>query len=220
MPFTVPPRSVLPAAVLWDMDGTLVDTEPYWFSAEGDLVRAHGGDWSREQAESLVGSNLATTARVMREHGVPLTDEAIVERLIDQVLARAADEVPWRPGALDLLSRLREAGVPLALVTASYARLVEVVLAALPPRTFRAVVTGDEVAHGKPHPEPYLTAAERLGVRIEDCVAIEDSDNGARSAEAAGARVLVVENHVQVSRGPARTHLAGLDAVWSALTGT
>jgi beta-phosphoglucomutase-like phosphatase (HAD superfamily) len=103
-------------------------------------------------------------------------------------------------------------------VTSSYARLAGPVVDALPPGTFAAVVTGDVVERGKPDPEPYQTAASLLGVAAEDCVAIEDSDNGARSAEAAGARVLVVENHVPVPRAPGRTHLSGLDQVWPLLT--
>ena len=200
------------------MDGTLVDTEPTWFAAEGDLVRSFGGSWSREQAEALVGSHLSTTGRVMRAAGVPLSDEEIIERLLDDVVARTAGELPWINGALELLDRVRGAGVPCALVTSSYARLAEPLVASLPPGTFGAVVTGDVVTRGKPHPEPYLTAASLLGVAASDCVAIEDSDNGARSAEAAGAHVLVVERHVPVPPGPRRTHLAGLDDVWPLLT--
>jgi HAD superfamily hydrolase (TIGR01509 family) len=207
----------LPAAVLWDMDGTLVDTEPFWFAAEGDLVRSYGGTWTRRHAEELVGSSLATTGQVMRAAGVPLTDEEIVERLLDEVVERTSRDVPWCPGARELLARLREAGVPCALVTSSYARLADPVVAALPAGSFETVVTGDVVHHGKPHPEPYLTATSRLGVAAEHCVAIEDSDNGARSAEAAGARVLVVENHVGVTRTPGRTHVRGLPEVWSLL---
>ncbi len=144
----------LPAAVLWDMDGTLVDTEPAWFAAEGDLVRSYGGSWTRRQAEELVGSSLATTGRVMRAAGVPLTDEEIVERLLDEVVERTSRDVPWRPGARELLARLRQAGVPCALVTSSYARLADPVVAALPPGSFQAVVTGDVVGAGSPTPSP------------------------------------------------------------------
>jgi HAD superfamily hydrolase (TIGR01509 family) len=199
------------------MDGTLVDTEPFWFAAEGDLVRAHGGTWSQEQAEALVGSSLSTTGKVLREAGVAMSEAEIVERLLDCVVAAVSRGAPWCDGARELLAQLRQAGVPCALVTSSYARLAEPVVAALPEGTFDVVVTGDLVSHGKPHPEPYLTAAAWLGVRAEDCVALEDSDTGARSAEAAGARVLVVENHVAVPRGARRTHLDSLDQVWGAL---
>ncbi len=126
--------------------------------------------------------------------------------------------MPWREGAAELLGRLREHEVRCALVTASYARIVEPVVAGLPPGTFETVVTGEVVRRGKPHPAPYLMAAERLGVPIEQCVALEDSDNGATSAEAAGARVLVVENLAPVPRSPRRTHLDSLSRVWPLLT--
>jgi HAD superfamily hydrolase (TIGR01509 family) len=208
----------LPRAVLWDMDGTLVDTEPYWFDAEGALVRSHGGSWTREQAEALVGSNLPATCRVLRAAGVSLTDEDIIDRLLEEVVARTMDDVPWCSGARELLARLREAGVPCALVTSSYARLAQPVVDALPAGTFAAVVTGEVVTRGKPHPEPYLTAAALLGVAPQDCVAIEDSETGACSAEAAGARVLVVENHVTVPPGRGRAPVDGLDGVWELLT--
>jgi HAD superfamily hydrolase (TIGR01509 family) len=112
--------------------------------------------------------------------------------------------VPWRPGARELLAALRTAGVPCALVTMSYQRFVAPILEHLPPETFRVVVTGDVLTNGKPHPEPYLTAAAALGVSAADCVAIEDSSTGVTSAEAAGCQVLVVPNHVTVATGARR----------------
>ncbi len=209
----------LPAAVLWDFDGTLVDTEPFWFEAEGDLVRAHGGSWGQAEAEALVGSNLPDSARVLREAGVPLSVEEVLDQLLTSVGARLAHRIPWREGARELLMTLRAEEVPCALVTASYSAVVQPVLDALPADTFATVVTGEGVAHGKPHPEPYLLAAERLGIPIAQCVAIEDSENGARSAEAAGARVVVVENHVAVPRTGERVHLDTVAAVWPWITG-
>lgn len=208
----------LPAAVLWDFDGTLVDTEPFWFAAEGDLVRAHGGTWSLEQAEDLVGSNLPGTARALRAAGVDLTEDQVLEHLTRTVASRLDHEVPWVPGARELLARLREHQVRCALVTASYEVIVRPVVDALPADTFETVVTGEQVEQGKPAPEPYLLAARRLGVAPSDCVAVEDSDNGARSAETAGARVLVVENHVRVPRSATRTHLGSLSDVWALLS--
>lgn len=187
------------------MDGTLVDTEPYWIEVEFALVQAHGGSWSMEHALNLVGNDLLVSGAYIREHGgVDLPAEEIVDLLLDGVVARVAESVPWRPGAVALLERLREAGTPCGLVTMSYQRFVAPVLAALPPGTFDTVVTGDEVTVGKPHPEPYLTAAAALGVRPEDCVAIEDSNTGTKSAVAAGCTVLVVPNHVPVLEGERR----------------
>lgn len=198
------------------MDGTLVDTEPYWIEAEYALVAAHGRSWNDEHALNLVGNDLLVSAEYMRQHGgVDLEPAVIVELLLDGVIARIEQEVPWRPGAVELLAHLAEADVPCGLVTMSYERFVAPVLAMLPPGTFRAVVTGDRVSVGKPHPEPYLTAAGLLGVRPADCLAIEDSNTGAKSAVAAGCTALVVPNHVPVLEGERRVFrdsLVGLDA--------
>ena len=203
------------AAVLWDMDGTLVDTEPYWIEVEFALVAEFGGTWSMEHALNLVGNDLLVSGDYIREHGgVDLTPEQIVDRLLDGVVARVRERVPWRPGAVELLTALGEAGVPCALVTMSWQRFVAPILEVLPPNTFSTVVTGDRVELGKPHPEPYLLAAAELGVDPAACVAIEDSNTGAKSAEAAGCTVLVVPNHVPVLEGERRVFadsLAGLD---------
>jgi HAD superfamily hydrolase (TIGR01509 family) len=197
---------VLPAAVLWDMDGTLVDTEPYWIECERELVARFGHEWSDDDAHALVGNPLLVSAEIMRERGpVPLPAEAIVEELLDGVVARVREHVPFRPGARELLEGLVAAGVPCALVTMSYRRFTDAIVAALPPGTFDVVVPGDEITHGKPHPEPYLTAAARLGVAPGDCVAIEDSPTGVASAVAAGVATLAVEHLVTIAPGPHRT---------------
>jgi len=187
------------------MDGTLVDTEPYWIETEFELAERHGGTWSTEHALELVGNDLIESGRYIREHmGIDLEPAEIVEQLLDGVVARVEATVPWRPGAVELLAELLEAGVPCGLVTMSYRRFVAPILAQLPEGSFAAVITGDAVNRGKPHPEPYLKAAAELGVAAEDCLAIEDSNTGARSAEAAGCTVLVVPNHVPVLPGERR----------------
>ena len=196
------------------MDGTLVDTEPYWIDVEYALVEEYGGTWSREHALNLVGSDLLASGAYIREHGgVDLEPAEIVERLLDGVIARTLERVPWRPGAVELLAHLRAEGVPCGLVTMSYERFVAPVLAGLPAGSFGTVVTGDAVAVGKPHPEPYLTAAKLLGVDPADCLAIEDSNTGAESAVAAGCTVLVVPNHVSVLEGERRVFLESLVGV-------
>lgn len=192
-------------AVLWDMDGTLVDTEPYWIATESAMAEKYGATWTHEDAMQLVGSDLIDSGRYIKQRmQLDLSPEEIVEELLDGVVVKVEQEVPWRPGALELLDSLAEAGVRCGLVTMSYQRFVAPILAHLPPETFRVVVTGEQVVNGKPHPEPYLTAAAALGVPAGECVAIEDSATGATSAEAAGCLVLVVENHVPVPAGPGR----------------
>ncbi len=196
------------------MDGTLVDTEPYWIEVEFALVAEYGGTWSMEHALNLVGNDLLVSAEYIRRHGgVDLEPAVIVERLLDGVVARISESVPWQPGARQLLAGLVDAGIPCALVTMSYERFVAPVLEALPEGTFATVVTGDTVTIGKPHPEPYLRAAAELGVDPADCVAIEDSNTGAKSAVAAGCTVLVVPNHVPVLDGERRVFVDSLAEV-------
>ena len=201
----------LPAAVLWDMDGTLVDTEPYWIECERRLVAEYGHEWTDEDAHALVGSSLLVSAAYIRNRGrVPLEPAEIVERLLAGVIEEVRRHVPFRPGALELLDALVELEVPCALVTMSYRSLAGAVVDALPPGRFGVVVAGDDVTHGKPHPEPYLTAAARLGVPPEACVAIEDSPTGVASAVAAGVPTLAVEHLLPISPGPLRTVVRSL----------
>jgi HAD superfamily hydrolase (TIGR01509 family) len=203
-----------PAAVLWDMDGTLVDTEPYWMAAEIALVEAYGGTWTSEHSKALVGNDLLVSAAYIREHGnVPLDPEAIVLRLLDGVIARMRDHVPWRPGARRLLAELRERSVPCALVTMSWQPLARTFLDAVAPGTFAVVVTGDQVTRGKPHPEPYLHAARLLGVDPADALAVEDSPTGVASATAAGVMTLAVPHVLPIAEAPGRVVHPTLDGV-------
>lgn len=205
---------VAPAAVLWDMDGTLVDTEPYWMACERELVDAFGGTWTEEDARSIIGFDLLDAAVVLRDRGgVDLDPHEIVERMLDGVIARVRERVPWRPGARRLLSELNDRRVPCALVTMSWTRLVDAVVDELAPIEFQAIVTGDNVRHGKPHPEPYLRAASMLGVEPTACVAIEDSPTGIASAGAAGCVVLAVPNIVPIDRARGRVVVASLKDV-------
>ncbi len=182
-----------PAAVLWDMDGTLVDTEPYWMAAEGELVEGWGGTWDHDDGLTLVGAGLWHSARVLQGRGVHLTEDEIVDHLTDRVLELIRERgLPWRPGAKVLLKAVKDAGIPTAMVTMSVRRMALTIADQLDFAGFDVVISGDDVEHAKPHPQAYLLAAERLGVAIEDCVAIEDSAPGAASASSAGAAVAAV----------------------------
>ncbi|MEO7124448.1 MAG: HAD family phosphatase [Lacisediminihabitans sp.] len=201
-----------PAAVLWDMDGTLIDTEPYWLSAEQELVYSYGGTWTHEDGLALVGSGLWDSAEIFRARGVDLTADEIVDHLTDAVLARVRAEVPWRPGARELLAAVREAGIPTALVTMSVHRMAAYVADAIGFEAFDVIVAGDDVTQSKPHPEPYLRAAELLDVLPSACVALEDSPPGLASAIAAGVTTIGVPLHVAIESGPDHT-------VWGTLDG-
>jgi HAD superfamily hydrolase (TIGR01509 family) len=199
------------AAVLWDLDGTIVDTEPLWMAAEHELAAAHGRIWTEEDALQLVGNSLIASGEYIRTRlEIDMSAEDVVDYLVERLAASLRQHVDWRPGARELIGALDAAGVPQALVTMSYTSIAEPVAQSLP---FRAVVTGDKVSRPKPFPDPYLLAAELLGVDATKCLAIEDSRTGAASASAAGCDVLVVPHFVQVPEAERRIQvptLAGL----------
>ncbi len=198
-------------AVLWDLDGTIADTEPLWIAAERRLADEHGGIWTEEDSLHLVGSALIDAGEYIRTTlGLALTAAEVVDRLVERVVAGVREHVEWRPGAVELLKAFEAEEVPQALVTMSWAVIADEIAPALP---FDAVVTGDVVTRGKPHPEPYLMAAERLDVDPSRCLAIEDSATGAASANAAGCHVVVVPHVVKVPEADRRVAiptLAGL----------
>lgn len=205
--------SKLPAAVLWDLDGTLLDTEPYWLAAETELVANFGGTWTAADALSVVGSELKFTATQMQNRGVKLPWEEIVEQLLDRVIAGISKELRLRPGALELLQDLRQNQVPCALVTMSWQRLVDPVLEKLGAGFFHTVITGDQVNQGKPAPEPYLLGLAALNVTADNCVAIEDSPTGVASAVAAGIPTLAVINQLDFDPPPGAVKLKTLTEV-------
>ncbi|KRE64018.1 haloacid dehalogenase [Arthrobacter sp. Soil736] len=202
-------------AVLWDMDGTIVDTEPYWIEAEHGLVEAHGGTWSHGQAMQLVGQSLVHSAGILQRAGVQLEVREIIDTLTAQVISRVRNHVPWRPGARELLDELFTAGVRCALVTMSETPLAREIVASLPRPYFEFLVTGDTVTQGKPHPEAYLKAVELLqrqdpGLTAAHCVALEDSAPGAAAAIASGAVTVAIPHIVPLPEDPRR-------AMWDSL---
>lgn len=204
-------------AVLWDFDGTLADSETLWMNAEYELIPQLGGEWNDEHAHNLVGNSLLVSAQYIIDviGRDDLQPAWIVEQLTDRVIHQIeSGDVPWRPGALDLLAELEERGIPCALVSASYRRMLDAVVHRLPRGHFDTVVAGDEVTHGKPHPEPYLAAARTLGVDPTRCVAIEDSLPGTESGNASGALTLAIRNIVPIPPAPRRVirdSLVGID---------
>ncbi len=195
------------------MDGTLVDTEPYWMAAETALVESFGGTWSHEQAIQLVGNGLEDSARILRDAGVDMAPEAIVAHLTEEVrTALATQGVPFRPGARELLRDLQAAGIRTALVTMSLRRMARSVVDLMDFDAFEHIVAGDDADHPKPHPAPYLQAADLLGIDIADALVIEDSVTGLRSGLASGAVALGVPHMIPLDE-------AGAHALWPTLEG-
>ena len=203
-------------AVLFDMDGTIIDSEPYWMIAERELVESFGGTWSDEQGYALVGSGLWNSAGVIKAAGVELELDDIVHRLSDRVLGQIEQAVPWRPGVREILRELLSAEIPCALVTMSLRKnaqaLADAVARELGAPFFRAIVAGDDVTMPKPNPEGYLLGAQALGVDVANTIALEDSSYGAASAFSAGAITIGIPLHVEIPE-----HM--VHEIWTSLDG-
>jgi HAD superfamily hydrolase (TIGR01509 family) len=200
-------------AVLFDMDGTLVDSEKVWDIGLRELSRRYGGELSTAARNRMVGTSMAGSMAILHDDlGQPWRDpEASLAWLETRVRELFGDGLIWRPGARELLTQVRAAGLPTALVTATRRHLVDVALATLGADNFDAVVCGDEVELTKPHPEPYRTAAALLGAAPARCVAIEDSPTGVASARAAGCVVVAVPCEVVLAAEPGITVIDSLE---------
>ncbi|MGW0179509.1 HAD family hydrolase [Nocardia sp. NPDC003345] len=205
------------AGVLWDMDGTLLDSEKLWDIGVHELARELGREMTQEIRHALIGASGANALRIMfTELGVdpePAAVRAAGEFLERRVTELMTGPIPWRPGAAAALDMVRATGLPCALVTNTKRSLTELALDTLGRHRFDVSVCGDEVPHGKPDPGVYLRAARLLGVDPGDCVAVEDSATGVAAAAAAGCGVLVVPCEIPVPEHPARVHRDGLDGL-------
>jgi HAD superfamily hydrolase (TIGR01509 family) len=202
------------AAVLFDMDGLLVDTEPLWFEAETEVMERLGGPWTTQDQAALLGGSMERSVGYLLARATTPAPPAAVERwLMEGMLAGAkAGRVTVLPGARELLAEVAAAGLPYALVTSSLRPFVEAVLAATGFR-FPVIVCGDDVPVTKPDPAPYQLAAKLLDVEPGRCVALEDSPNGVASATAAGCLVVAVPSFVAVPAAPGRLVVSSLTDV-------
>ena len=188
-----------PAAILFDHDGTLVDTEPVWAAAKVALVAEFGGTWTEQDTLDCLGLSMKFTLDRLRERGVDLPDEQINERLVAKVReALAHQQVEFLPGIERFLTQVRDAQIPAAIVTNATTSIAQCTADAAPEGTFSVIIGNDETTHPKPDPQPYLLAAQRLGAEPSRCVALEDSPSGVRSATAAGMKVIVVPGELEV----------------------
>jgi HAD superfamily hydrolase (TIGR01509 family) len=203
-------------AVVFDLDGVLIDSEPVWEQVRRRVVAEHGGHWDPDTQDRLMGMSTGEWSRYLSEDlDVALSPDQVAETVITAMADRYREHLPLLPGAVEAVTRIAERWT-VGLASSAPRSLIETVLDAsgLRPK-FAATVSTEEVVRGKPAPDAYLTAADRLGVRPEACAAVEDSSNGLRSAAAAGLTVIAIP-HDKYPPAPdalkqARLVLGGLD---------
>ncbi|MFB9164166.1 HAD family hydrolase [Arthrobacter psychrochitiniphilus] len=200
-------------AILFDLDGTLVDTEPLWIRSQRHLANQFGIKWTRQDEISLVGHSMSYVAAKLQDRGVDMDAETIIASRIEYVGLQLKDKAPWKVGAKQLLSTIRERNIPCALVTMSPRPIVDEILRRIPSDTFEVTVTGTDCIYGKPHPEPYLRALDRLGIAATHSMAVEDSCAGVESAERARLPVAIVPSQISVPAAPGRFHITSLQAL-------
>jgi HAD superfamily hydrolase (TIGR01509 family) len=188
------------AAVLFDMDGLLVDTEPLWFETEGEVMARLGAPWTKEDQGALLGGSMERTVTYLLSRATrPARPGEVARWMTDGMLERVAQgRIIVRPGARELLTEVAAAGIPYALVTSSQREFAHAVLQGT-GFLFPVTVTADDVTKTKPDPEPYLLAAKLLNADPEQCVALEDSPNGVASATSAGCHVVAVPSLLPIT---------------------
>jgi HAD superfamily hydrolase (TIGR01509 family) len=206
------------AAVLFDLDGLLIDSEPLWYDVESAAVAELGGVWGHQHQAACIGGTLDASCRYMLDLTGSLTSvEELTDRLLTEMVRRFRSSLPIHDGALALVDAVRAADVPTGLVSSSYRVLMDAALDVLGADRFDVSVAGDEIARGKPDPMPYLVACERLGVAPADCVVLEDAANGVISAEAAGCVVVAVPSVAPIPAAAGRhvvSALTDVDVAW------
>lgn len=219
----------LPAAILWDFDGTLVETESMWEAVERSVARELGRDLPEGYHAGTIGGTVASTAALIKS----VTESPLdVARIEAELWSRAraglrAGPIPWMPGVEGLLRSVEAAGIPQALVSSGHREYLRIILDRLDPSPFAVVVSGDEVDHNKPHPEPYLRAMDALLVSAAECLVVEDSHTGCASGMAAGCAVLAVPTIHAMEDAPGLVvlptlegaTLAGLSELYARATG-
>ncbi|GHD96158.1 HAD family hydrolase [Streptomyces naganishii] len=201
-------------AVLLDMDGTLVDSEGFWWDVEVEVFASLGHRLDESWRHVVVGGPMTRSAGFLIEAtGASITLGELTVLLNQGFEERIESALPLMPGAARLLAELAEHEIPTALVSASHRRIIDRVLLSLGPHHFSLSVAGDEVARTKPHPDPYLLAASGLGVDPARCAVVEDTATGVAAAEAAGCRVIAVPSVAPIAPTPRRTVVTSLQEV-------
>jgi HAD superfamily hydrolase (TIGR01509 family) len=199
------------SAILFDMDGTLIDSEPLWLKAEIEVMAEVGCHWDEQDQINCLGGPAERTERYMQERSNNIKPYGyFINRLHEVMKERITNELDLIPNALELLKECKKAGIKIALVTASSRDLMTIVLKRFPQGTFDIVVSGDDVEKSKPDPAPYLLAAKQLSVDISKCVVIEDSLTGVESGLASGAQVIGIPHLVQMKENPSLRIISSL----------
>jgi HAD superfamily hydrolase (TIGR01509 family) len=201
-------------AILFDMDGLLIDSEPLWFEVESEVMAHLGGQWDAADQQALVGGSLDRTVDYLLDRATRAVPRDEVGRwLVDGLAALLRERgVPVLPGARELLAEVTDAGMPCALVTSSERQIMEAVIPKI-GMNFGATVCAEDVRQAKPSAEPYLKAAALLGVEPDCCVALEDSPNGIAAAEAAGCMVVAVPSMIPIPTRPGRVVASSLSQI-------
>ena len=201
-------------AVLLDMDGTLVDTEGFWWETETAVFAELGHSLDRAWRDVVVGGPMTRSAAFLIEAtGADITVPELTLLLNKGFEERIGHALPLMPGAKRLLAELSDRGVPTALVSATHRHIMDIILTSLGAANFALTIAGDEVPRTKPHPDPYLLAASGLGVDPTRCAVIEDTPTGVAAAEAAGCRVVAVPSVTPIDPAPGRTVVSSLTEV-------
>jgi HAD superfamily hydrolase (TIGR01509 family) len=210
-------RSSRAAAVLFDMDGLLIDSEPLWTIAEIELATSLGGTWTNDLKAQIIGTRLdAAVPAILRWYGAPAGPEAAADSmafLLGRMVELFRDALPLMPGALPLVDAVRQRGLPTALVSSSYRVLVDAALTSIGSQRFDITLAGDEVTEAKPSPEPYLRACQLLGVSPAQVVILEDAPSGVEAGEAAGATVIAVPSVAAIASAPGRVVVSSLTEI-------
>lgn len=202
------------AAVLWDMDGTLIDSEPIWIEEESALMRSLGAHWSDLDAKHCLGGPIERVDAYMRQRaGDVHAPYELSNLLIDRMVERLASETSFTPGAKELIDELHAIPVPMALVSASTRSIMDAALKSIGDHYFEITISHDDVARTKPDPEGYRAAASAIGVPIEEVLIIEDSITGMNAAIDAGAYVLGLTHMVELPRSEKTLHRGALNGL-------
>ncbi|MCL1841228.1 MAG: HAD family phosphatase [Propionibacteriaceae bacterium] len=221
MAMTSTPRTDRPFAVLFDFDGTLVDTEPIWMSSEIEILGRYGVPWTLDDARRLCGTSreysVDTLMGQMARHGADMTGldpDSFYAELSGMVARRiASEDLPFLPGAVELLHALAQEDVPCALVSASPEPMLRQALSRFPHHPLRVLISGSSVSVGKPAPDGYLLAARQLGVDPADCVVVEDTLSGTQAGLAAGAVVVAVPGQRPIPDAPGMVRVDSLEGM-------